>query len=304
MSSDACFLGDRYGAQSVRGLTRIRGLLKLTTVLMRNATVLRPFHRGPRAASELARWRKHRSKWMAGLSAESHFHLLFDHIPGVAFFAKDSEGHLLFASKALLSRYGMADDSGILGFKDHDINPKSMADAYVQDDLKLYRGEAKVLERLELWWDLQGLPDWYLVTKIALLDSGGRCSGVAGILRAPAESERRLPVFQTVATAVEVIRAEYAGPLRIEGVAEACGQSVRQLQRHFQKAFGLTPQEFLLKTRVIAAARLLENSKLSLVQVAESCGFSNVNAFGQHFRQRTGVTPAAYRKKMNGAPES
>lgn len=267
---------------------------------MRNATVLRPVRRAPRTKVELQKWRKYRASWVSELRPDSHFHVLFDHVPGVAFFAKDRDGHLMYASKTLLTRYGMQDDSEILGFKDHDINPKSMADVYVEDDGRLLSGQTRVLERLELWWDLQGLPDWYLVTKVPLLSAEGKCVGVAGILRAPAEAERRLPLYQTVAKAVEVIRRDYAFALRIEDVAAACGQSLRQLQRHFQKAFALTPQEFLLKTRVIAAARLLENSNLSLVQVAESCGFSNSNAFGHHFRVRTGVTPAAYRKKMNG----
>lgn len=267
---------------------------------MRNATVLRPLRRGSRSKLELQRWHVYRAEWVSQLGPESHFHLLFDHIPGVAFFAKDRDGRLLYASHSLLSRYGISDESGILGLKDHDINPKSMADSYVQDDEKLHSGALKVIERMELWWDVQGLPDWYLVTKIALYSRDGVCAGVAGILRAPADSERRLPVYQTVARAVEVIRKDYAKALRIEVLADACGQSLRQLQRHFQKAFGLTPQEFLLKTRVIAAARLLENTSLSLVQVADAAGFSNANAFGHHFRSRTGVTPAVYRKRVTG----
>lgn len=267
---------------------------------MRNATILRPLQRGSRSSLELERWRVYRAEWVARLGPESHFHLLFDHIPGVAFFAKDRDGHLLYASSSLLSRYGISAESGILGLKDHDINPKSMADSYVQDDEKLHSGALKLIERMELWWDAQGLPDWYLVTKMALYSRDGVCAGVAGILREPADSERRLPVYQTVAKAVEVIRKDYAKALRIEVVADACGQSLRQLQRHFQKAFGITPQEFLLKTRVIAAARLLENTSLSLVQVADAAGFSNSNAFGLHFRRRTGVTPAVYRKKVTG----
>ncbi|RFC44092.1 MAG: hypothetical protein DVB28_001201 [Verrucomicrobia bacterium] len=279
-------------------MTQLIRWQKLPTDFMRNATVLRPLQRGRRSEADLERWRQYRAEWVAGMHAQSNFHLLFDHIPGVAFFAKDREGHLLFASKALLARYGMPDDSGILGFKDHDINPRSMADAYVEDDLKLVSGEVNLVERVELWWDLQGLPDWYLVTKIPLFAVDGSCAGVAGILRAPAESERRLPLFQTVAKAVEVIRRDYAKPLRIECVAEACGESLRQLQRHFQRSFGLTPQEFLLKTRVIAAARMLEDTTLSLSQVGEGCGFLDQNAFAQHFRRRTGLTPAAYRRNV------
>jgi AraC-like DNA-binding protein len=270
--------------------------------LMQKSTVLRPLRRPARDACELERWLSYRDGWLSKLAAGAHFLQLFDCIPGVAFFAKDREGRLLFASKGLLARYGMESEHEILGYKDHDINPVSMADAYVSDDRRLLSGDAEKLERMELWWDLQGLPDWHLVTKVPVRDSAGECVGVAGILREPEEAERLLPVFQTVAKAVEVIRRDYAKPLRIEEVAQACGQSIRQLQRRFQSAFGLTPQEFLIKTRVLAATRLLENRGISVAQVAEASGFADQNLFAQHFSRRTGLSPAAYRRRLVGAP--
>lgn len=269
---------------------------------MQKSTVLRPLRRSARGAGELERWLRYRADWLSRLAPAAHFVHLFDSIPGVAFFAKDVEGNLLFASNALLERYGMGSELEILGYKDHDINPTSMADAYVSDDRKLLSGVAEKLERMELWWDQQGLPDWHLVTKVAVRDSEGKCLGVAGILREPKEAERRLPVFQTVAKAVDLIRRDYAKPLRIEGVAQACGQSIRQLQRRFQSAFGLTPQEFLIKTRVLAATRLLENRALSVAHVAEATGFADLNLFAQHFRRRTGMSPASYRRRLAGVP--
>jgi len=85
--------------------------------------------------------------------------------------------------------------------------------------------------------------------------------------------------------------------LSIRDVAAACFQSLRQLQRQFRSAFGVTPQEFLLKTRVLAAARLLEETSLAISEVAVRCGFLDASAFILQFRKRIGVTPSAYRRE-------
>ena len=71
----------------------------------------------------------------------------------------------------------------------------------------------EVIERIELWWDSQGIPDWFLVTKLPLFDKRRRVQGVMGTLRRPDEAERRLPVFQTVAQAVEITFFREMAPL-------------------------------------------------------------------------------------------
>jgi AraC-like DNA-binding protein len=272
----------------------------VTTKMIRNATALKPRERPRRSVAEIARWKKERARWMAGLEPSLLFQKLFDHIPGVYFFAKNQSGYLMFASAGLLQRYQMSDDSDFIGRTDYDLNPDTMAQAYVEDDRRLLAGKVKIVERIELWWDRQGIPDWFLVTKLPLLDTRRRVQGVMGVLRRPDESERQLPVFQTVAQAVEMIRRDFAKPLKIEEVARACGQSLRQLQRRFQSAFGITPQEFLLKTRVLAATRMLEETALAVGEIAARCGFVDASSFTQHFRRRLGQSPVAFRKRMVG----
>lgn len=265
--------------------------------MMRNATLLKPRTLQQRSETVITRWQQTRDRWVATLAPSALFHPLFDHIPGVHFFAKNRDGHLMFASEGLRLRYSMQDESEILGMTDFDLNPGSMAQAYVDDDDQLLQGKAASIERVELWWDRQGMPDWFLVTKLPVHDRQGQIQGVMGILRRPDEAERRLPVFQTVAQAVEIIRQDFSKALLIEDVARACGQSLRQLQRHFQAAFGMPPQEFLLKTRVLAAARLLETTAMSVSEIARVCGFTDQSAFTLHFRKRTGQTPSTYRNR-------
>lgn len=264
-----------------------------------SATVLQPIlARPPLSAKSIRKWRKKREAWLRTLRPESLFYTLFDDIPDVYFFAKDAEGHTMFVSNGILARYRMAQETEMLGLTDYDINPPSMAETYIEEDRRLLAGKTTRIQRIELWFDEQGTPDWFVATKIALLDRKGTPVGVMGMLRRPNQPMGRLPVFESVARAVDYIRANYASNLLIGNLARHCGQSERQLQRRFHTAFGITPKEFLLKTRVVAAARLLQDTGLSLADIATQCGFIDQSAFSQQFRERTGSTPMEYRRTV------
>ncbi|MFK5920766.1 MAG: helix-turn-helix domain-containing protein [Verrucomicrobiota bacterium] len=267
---------------------------------MRNTTPYQTRVRRQRSKEEVERWREQRESWMQGLDPSAWFHEMFDHLPGLHFFAKDKEGHLMFASRGLLDRYQMRDDTEILGRTDFDLNPDIMARAYVDDDKIILSGERQRIERMELWWDRQGLPDWFLITKLPILSRQGKVQGVMGVLRSPDESDRKLPVYQSVAKAVEIIRRDFSRPVSITDIARAAGQSLRQLQRQFKATFAISPQEFLIVTRIVTAQRLLEESSLSASEIALQCGFVDASSFTQHFRKRIGKTPATYRREGAG----
>ncbi len=270
---------------------------------MRKASPLLPgTTRHTRTAAELKKLRKERAQWMAGLHPDHLFHKLFDHIPGVFFFAKDRAGRTMYVSRGILDLYQMHDESEMLGLTDHDLNPPFMAENAVRDDTLLLSGSAKKLERIELWFDRLGMPDWFMVTKLPLHGAGRRPEGVMGILRRASDTERQLPLFQTVAKAVQIMRTNFASPLHMSAVARACGQSLRQLQRHFHAAFAAPPQEILLRTRLREACRMLEETRMGAAEIAQACGFTDPSAFAHHFRKRVGLTPTLYRKRL--APAS
>lgn len=250
-----------------------------------------------RCRREIAALEEQCCEWLSTMAPGSLFQKLFDHLPGVFFFAKDRSGRTMFASHGILDRYRMTDETEMLGLTDFDINPASMADGYVRDDQRLLAGKARHIERLEVWFDRQGMPEWYVVTKLPLLDQCGRPSCVMGVLRRAEEHEKGLPVFQTVAHAVKIIRGHFVTPLVVAEVARQCGQSLRQVQRRFQEPFGVTPQEFLIRTRVLAATRMLEETSLTTREIAARCGFVDGSSLTQHFKKRVGLTPAAYRRR-------
>lgn len=263
---------------------------------MRNATPLRPHRQTGKAASRHAkRLAEERSAWLRELAPESQFHRIFDYLPDLTFFAKDARGRLMVASRRIYELYGLSDDRDLVGLTDYDLNPDAMARAYTGDDERLLSGQAEVVERLELWFDRQGLPDWAHVTKLPLKNQAGAIVGVMGVLRPPDSRERQFPAFAILSRAVVRMRRDFRGQLTIESLAVECGLSVRALQRQFRRVFGLTPQEFLMKTRVAAACRLLRTTDSSMSEIATECGFSDQSSFTQHFKRRLGLTPRAYR---------
>ncbi len=76
-------------------------------------------------------------------------------------------------------------------------------------------------------------------------------------------------------------------------------QMVYMEQTYFSKRFkqltGFGFQEYLTQTRIRAAEKLLKDTVLSVSEIAEHCGFTSSNYFGDAFRRWKGVSPTAYR---------
>ena len=238
---------------------------------------------------------RQRDVWLSKVHVKAHYYTLFDHLPDVSFYCKDRDGRFMLASRSFLQHHQLRHEREILGLTDFDLAPQHMAAGYVRDDARLLAGKSRCVERVELWFDKQGALDWFFVSKVPLKDARGRICGTAGVVRRAAEHERQLPLIQGVSQAVEIIRRDFAGPVVLRAVARSCGLSMRHFQRRFQHAFGFSPQEFLIKTRITAAMKLLEETNLSASEIAIRCGFVDGSSFAEQFRVRVGQRPTAYR---------
>ncbi|MBW7982650.1 transcriptional regulator FtrA [Enterobacillus tribolii] len=77
--------------------------------------------------------------------------------------------------------------------------------------------------------------------------------------------------------------------------------SERTFLRHFSRATGQTPKQWLSQARIARACEWLESGR-RIDDVALACGFQTTEGFRQLFRQSTGITPSAYRRRF-GPPE-
>ena len=66
----------------------------------------------------------------------------------------------------------------------------------------------------------------------------------------------------------------------------------------FKEAMGTSPIEYLLNLRITKAAGLLVNSRKSITEIAQDCGFKDSNYFSRQFRNYYNCSPREYRKRF------
>ena len=94
---------------------------------------------------------------------------LFDDLPGVSFFVKDKEHRLVMVNAGFLPRLGLSQEE-LFGKSDFDLFPARLAEHFRRDDREIFHSQKPKLNILELVFNSQGLPDWYLTNKYPLFN--------------------------------------------------------------------------------------------------------------------------------------
>jgi len=222
---------------------------------------------------------------------------LFDHLPDVAFSLKDAQSRVVCASRAVLDKFGMSSELEIVGTTDRDRYPARMAEVFLQGDRDVVSSGRPRLDQLEVWYNAQGALEWCVVTKRPVRDARGRVIGVMMVMRPWRGTPRELLPGSRVGRVVRAIRREPGAPHGVSRLAREAGLSARQLQRRFQELFGVGVKEFVMRARLQSAADALQACGAPISQVALDAGFYDQSTFTRHFRKRTGMTPARYRRR-------
>ena len=102
---------------------------------------------------------------------------------------------------------------------------------------------------------------------------------------------------------ISEISAHYRNPATLAEYAARNGVSQGYLSERIKKETGHTYSELLLKKRIEKAGELLQNSNLTIYDIAAQTGFCDYYYFAKTFRRQTGVTPTEYRKASRNRPD-
>ncbi|NWL78990.1 AraC family transcriptional regulator [Pseudomonas taiwanensis] len=91
------------------------------------------------------------------------------------------------------------------------------------------------------------------------------------------------------------IQGNLSRRISVAELAQVACLSPSHFHAQFKDHLGLTPHQYLLKTRLDRAARLLRESEQPLVRIAEECGFSSQSALTTAMRRYLGLTPKRLR---------
>jgi len=102
--------------------------------------------------------------------------------------------------------------------------------------------------------------------------------------------------------AVHLMEQALEEPLDCEAIATQVGLSQRQLERQFKQHTGLSPLKYYMSLRLARAHNLLQQTRLSVAQVAACSGFGSLEHFSRTYRARFGCPPSEDRSQLFSAP--
>jgi len=237
-----------------------------------------------------------KAEFLARVSPQSHFEVVFDHLPGVSFFAKNRDYELVIANRAFWERLDCASEADLIGKTDFQLFPERLAEKFRSDDEKVMTTGKPMLKIIELFFNRQGLPDWYFTNKFPVFGADGSVIGVMGTVQSYHGRKAALTPHLELDRAVSFLRDHFREPVSMSALAKMSGMSIRQFNRRFREVFGTNPTSFLIKTRVQAACDDLRRTDRSICEIAVDYGFYDQSSFTQHFRKHVGMTPLRYRK--------
>lgn len=103
---------------------------------------------------------------------------------------------------------------------------------------------------------------------------------------------------------VDEYLSEGSNKLRTQGPPTVawCAEQFHLTPSYFgdivRREMGITPQAFLQTKLIDRAKSLLASQELTINEIAEELGFSYPNHFARLFRQKTGMSPSAFRRQL------
>ena len=107
--------------------------------------------------------------------------------------------------------------------------------------------------------------------------------------------ENASPIFRSIA----YIHLNFTANPPLNLVAKESGLQVNYFCKKFKQVTGKTYTDYLNELKIDYSCRLLQNTRLSVIDVCFTCGFTSVSQFNREFKKRKNVTPNTYRKALS-----
>ncbi len=98
-----------------------------------------------------------------------------------------------------------------------------------------------------------------------------------------------------VQTAFEYINQNISNHcLTVEDVADHLNITPEYLRRLFKNEYGISPRQFIIRTRMKNAAELILSDEFSISEISRMCGYDSESYFSTEFKHFYGIQPSQY----------
>lgn len=230
---------------------------------------------------------------MGGLS---QFRKLIELMPDVDYFAKDRDSRFVAISAGTLRRVGLAHEEELIGAGDDKIHPANVARAIREDDLQVMKTRQPLIDRVEALYKRSRTKDWFLTTKIPIVNSKDEVIGVMGTVRPFQPGASQSSGDSKLEQVVAFIRQNYRSRIAVSILAGMAHVSGRHLNRKFQETFRMSVQEYIIRLRIQSSGNELATTDKPIGEIAVDHAFYDQSVFTAQFKKYTGETPRAYRR--------
>jgi AraC-like DNA-binding protein len=117
----------------------------------------------------------------------------------------------------------------------------------------------------------------------------------------PESPIEKIPHYKELRELREAIYDDPTNTWSVEDICKRLRISRTYFHRLYLDAFGVTCRRDVIESRLMNAARLLETTDKSIVEIAEICGYDSESYFMRQFKNHKGCTPSEYRRRMSTA---
>ncbi len=108
--------------------------------------------------------------------------------------------------------------------------------------------------------------------------------------------ESSIEEFDNFKNVLDYIEKNYYQDISARELSELCHYNPSYFSRIFKKYTGITFSDYLKKTRISNACRLIKESDSNISDIYDKVGYTNKTNFYKHFKQITNKTPLEYKK--------
>jgi AraC family transcriptional regulator, carnitine catabolism transcriptional activator len=210
-------------------------------------------------------------------------------------------GSLVLAEAGLLNGHTVAVHwDNLIGFQEHYPATRPVTQLYARSGRYITcAGASAILDMMVAWIGWQGEAELALEVAEHLL---------IGKPRAPEREQRALEAGEkaaldtVLAAAQDIMRAHIDEPLSCGEIARRLGLSLRQMERRFRDELKCSVLQCYRVIRMTKAHQLLQQTQLSVTEVAFSCGFSSPEYFCRLYRSMFDCSPSKDRRQSTTAP--
>lgn len=185
-------------------------------------------------------------------------------------------GYFHFKQNAASALLDILPDAVVIQRKNTNGSVATLMDLMIQESLKTSAGTDAVVDRLA-----EAL---FVIILRECIEDDDQGKGLAAALR-----------DQKIHKALAGLQAAPHAKWSVDKLAELASMSRSAFAERFKKLLGESPMEYLTRWRMQIAYNLLDEENLSVLDVADRCGYESEASFAKAFKRVIGVGPGAIR---------